>query len=157
MKKVRKFLATALAVAMSLSMSVPAFAAEAVPDTAEQPAAIVVETPENVENGDDGISPLIDYDHTIGPNWRTIATGNLTGKTIRIDVHDFNWSLHQVNVRYFHNGVEMAHINEYDNVTGAGGTASVTCAAGATEMQMQIVPRFWGVQDHWYHVSIGNY
>ena len=137
---------------MSLSTSVLTFAAEVNPDTADQPT-VVIETPDDSTD----VMPLLDYTHTIGPSWRTIVTGNdLTGTTVRIDVHDFNWSLHQVNVRYYHNGVEIPHRNEYDNVTKAGGTASVVCAVGATEMQMQIVPRFWGVQDHWYHVSISH-
>ncbi len=152
MKKFRSFLAMALAIVLSMFVAVPAFAAEATPDVNMQPTAVVAEVPE--EAGGENVVPLADYTHTIGPDWRTVATGTLTGVTVRIDVHDFNWALHQVNVRYYANGVLMAHLSEYDNVTQAGGTASVVCAAGATEMQVQIVPRFWGVDDHWYHVTI---
>lgn len=172
MRKARKFLAMALAVVLSMSVAVPAFAAEATPDTAvpayatevasdaaEQSAAAVPETPGAGEDNADGVMPLIDYNYTIGPDWKTVISGDtdLSGKIVRIDVHDFSWALHQVNVRYFRYGVELPHISEYDNVTKSGSTASVVCAAGATEMQVQIVPRFWGVQNHWYHVSIGNY
>ena len=141
-------MALVLTVAMSLSIAVPAFAAEA--DEPERTAIV-----QDGAFGGEGAVPLLDYTHTIGPNWVTIATGgDLTGVGVRIDVHNFNWALHQVNVRYYRNGVLMPYHNSYDNVTKAGSTASITCATGATEVQMQIVPRFWGVQDHWYHVSI---
>ncbi len=152
MKKVRKLLAVVLAMVMSMSVAVPAFAAEVVPGAVDQQEAVAVKT---TESDGSGVVLLVDWTHTIGPNWKTIAAGgDLTGHTVRIDVHSFNWGLHQVNVRFFHNGVEVAHIKEYDNVTKASGVASVTCPAGATEMQMQIVPRFWGVQDHWYQVTV---
>ena len=148
MKKKRAFLAAVLAVVMSLSMAVPAFAAEVAPDTAEPLVATT-----SSEDGEYGIMPLTNY--SVGPNWKTCATGtDLTGVAVRIDVHDFHWTLHQVNVRYYRNGVLMRHDKDDDNVTKASGAATVYCIPGATEMQMQIVPRFWGVQDQWYQVTI---
>lgn len=58
MRKIKSVLAAALAVVMSMSVAVPAFAAEATPDVTEQPAAVVAEVPENNGNGDEGIMPL---------------------------------------------------------------------------------------------------
>ena len=58
MRKIKSVLATALAVVMSMSVAVPAFAAEATPDATEQPAAVVAEIPENCGGGDEGVMPL---------------------------------------------------------------------------------------------------
>lgn len=53
MRKIRNFLATALAVVMAISVSVPAFAAEAVPGDENIPTATEASLP---SNGDGGVA-----------------------------------------------------------------------------------------------------
>ncbi len=145
MKKIRIILATVLAVVMCMSVTIPAFAAG---PAAERPVAVMTEPADSASGGSGGIMPLLDYTHTIGPNWVTIASGRLSGLGIRIDVHDFNSFLHKVNVDFYRNGLWIGSSNN------VGGTTTVYCPTDTTEVKMQIVPRFLGVQDHWYHVTI---
>ena len=72
MKKVRKLLAVVLAMVMSMSVAVPAFAAEVVPGAVDQQEAVAVKT---TESDGSGVVLLVDWTHTIGPNWKTIAAG----------------------------------------------------------------------------------
>ena len=141
----KKILTILMAVAMLAASSTVAFAAE------QNTQLKDIET-QVITTKDEGIMPLLDYDYTVGPDWKTIATGSLSGAMVRINVIDFNGILHQVNVRYLHNGAEILR---QDNVTGASNETVVTCPAGTTEVQMQIKPRAdWFVQDHWYHVAV---
>ena len=84
-----------------------AAASSTVAFTAEQDIQLNNTEAQVITTEGEGIMLLLDYNYTVGPDWKTIATGSLSGAMVRINVIDFNGALHQVNVRYLHNGAEI--------------------------------------------------
>lgn len=157
MKKVRKFLATALAVAMSMSMAIPAFAAEATPDVVEQ-QAVVAESPASIGNGgNEGIMPLSTSYPMVGNSYKTIAT-NSNG--INGDLHisvtgkvDFDGASYQLNVLMFDKSGNV--VWRGDNVAGWPGTScTLWCGSNVTRVDLQIAPRFAWVQPNTFEVKV---
>ena len=157
MKKVRNFLAMALAVVMTMSVSVPAFAAEATPDTVEQQVT-AAEFPDGIGgNGNAGIMPLVTDFPIVGKSYKTIAT-NPNG--INGDLHisvtgkvDFDGASYQLNVLMYNRDGNVVHRG--DNVAGWPGTScTLWCGSNVTRVELQIAPRYFWVQPNTFEVKV---
>ena len=139
MKKVRKFLATALAVVMSMSMAAPAFAAEATPDTAEQQTEVVVEAAESVGNDNGGLMQLDMSSTWVGHRKTTVAykAGGINA-TIWLKVKDWDGAKYQVNITMSGNN---GTIWEADNCTGIFDSKDFWCGPDVTRVEVEIAPR----------------
>lgn len=144
MKRVKRFFATALAVAMVASVSVPVCAAE-LPVDEEQ----VVAVSENSEQGsEDGVMPMMEsYRYSVGPNWTRIAYNpNGINGDLYIDIENFNGVLHQVNIIMSDSAGRVVWTE--DNCTQTSGTRRFECGANVCSVSIQIKPRWAFVEDH---------
>lgn len=156
MRKIHKTLATILALAMCLSLSIPAFAAEAT-----VPAADTVSTvPSPISDDDDGIMPLDTSNRTIGPNWVTVATSSSPIKKIFYEVTSsgYNGWVYQINIKCLdNNGVELT---QFDNASGVFASNTLDLFNGnphlynVYQIQMQIVPRLAISGNNYYKVAV---
>lgn len=139
MKKIRNILAMALAVVMSLSIMVPAFAAET--DEATPAVATATEvTDEGASGGDDGIMPLDSKSWSIGNHWQRVVSEDMSGRNIAIQVQNFNGAAYQVDIMYQTSGGR--EIKTEWNITGVFADKTVTCPNGTYYVYYKISPRF---------------
>lgn len=142
MKHIKKFLATALAVAMTLSISVPTFAAEpALNDTEQEVATVVVAD----EGGTDdyGVMPLLETNYYwIGsPSSQYVRIAydaNGLNRLLSINVESFNGALYQVDIEMVGNS---GLIWSEDNCTKTGSSRTFECGSNVTTVYLRIKPR----------------
>ncbi len=141
MKKFRSIWATALAVVMSFSITVPAFAAEVEPDEVMQSAVTAtVDVPEDdTGGGDDGIMPLESKKWSIGNRWQRVVSEDMSGRNIAIQVRNFNGTAYQVDIMYQTSG--GSEIKTEWNITGVFADKTVTCPSGTYYVYYKISPR----------------
>lgn len=157
MKKARKFLATALAVTMSLSISVPTFAAEATPDVTEQATTVAIE---NTEVNDNDIMPFTIVDSgvvdEVGQDYKTIIykPGGIGGKVnVRIISDGYNgWTGAMDIIVQNKNGNT---IHQTENVAGIKADFTIDCGWDAARLELRIRPKVgaWTGDKHdvaWY-------
>lgn len=148
MRSVKKILATALAVAMVTSVSVPVMAAE-VPVAEEQ---VVVLAGDSAENPDEGIMPLAqriiyltnafdDIPCSFGTNGGTftvIVNEDVTKSKEEMKHVDFDPSKYQMDIRmYGRNGLLWGEDDCLHNTSGR----MFQCSSEVTYIHLRIIPR----------------
>lgn len=163
MKKIRNILAMALAVVMSLSIMVPAFAAEAEPDEATQEAATVVEVTDDGSgnNGDEGIMPLSTDYIWVGNSYRQIAYNpNGINGNLHIWVTHTLSTPNQLGYNGWNRGMDVLMYDRNgnvvwrgDNVFGVSSSGKLWCGADVVRVDMRIAAKI-GVNEDWYEVEV---
>lgn len=151
----RKTLAAILALVMCLSLSIPAFAAEAT-----VPAADTVSTvPSPMSNDDDGIMPLDTKPYTVGPDWHTVATSSSPIQTIYYEVtgSGYNGWVYQINLKCLDQNGNT--VKQFDNASGVFASNTLKLFQdhqlyNVYKVQMQIKPRLAISGDNYYRVSV---
>lgn len=157
MSKIRKTLATILALVMCLSLSIPAFAAE--PDTPAVDESGIALTPAST-NDDDGIMPLDTTNRTIGPDWHTVATSSSPIAKIFYEVTSsgYNGWVYKINIRCLDNNGVV--ITQFDDASGVFASNTLDLFNGNPhlyniyQIQMQIKPRLAISGDNYYKVAV---
>ena len=154
MKKIRNFLAAALTVVMILSMSVPAFAAEAMPDTTAQESLIPIEATAT-SSSDSGIMPLSTEWYVVGNNYTTVAynpSGINSEVYIAIAQEGYNGWEYQMNIIMTDLSGDV--VWRADNVTGVAADGHWWAGANVAKVQLQIAPRNWFVPERHFTVKV---
>lgn len=143
MKKIRKFLAMALAVVMTMSLSVPAFAAEAVPGGENVPTTIGASLP---GNGDGGVAmPMTSGGKTcygVGSGWYEIISqdegrGGINA-TVNVQVisEGYNgWTMSMDVKMYDANYMEVFSGNDMESISAG---FKMWCGPNVTRVVMRI-------------------
>lgn len=143
MRKIRNFLATALAVVMAISVSVPAFAAEAVPGDENIPTATEASLP---SNGDGGVAmPMTSGNkicHGVGSGWYEIISqdegrGGINA-TVNVQVisEGFNgWTMSMDVKMYDANNMEVWSGTDMESISAG---FKMWCGPNVTRVVMRI-------------------
>ena len=157
MSKIRKTLATVLALVMCLSLSIPAFAAETdAPAVDESSIALIPAS----TNDDDGIMPLDTKSYTIGPDWHTVATSSSPIVKIFYEVTSSGYMgyVYKINIRCLDNTGTV--IAQFDDAAGILASNTLELFNGNLhlyniyQIQMQIKPRLAISGDNYYKVAV---
>jgi len=157
MKKIRKALAMALAVVMSLSLMAPAFATTADPVLANQTTVAAAE----VSNDEGGIMPLRTDYIWVGDSYVTIAR-NPDGINGNINI----WVTHTrstpngLGYNGWNRGMDVLMFDKYgnvvwrgDNVFGVSSSGKLWCGDNVTRVDMSIGAKI-GENADWYEVEV---
>ncbi len=132
MKKLRNIMAMALAVVMSLSLAIPAFAAEAT-----EPAAAA-------ETADTGIMPLYTNTTTVRTNgtWTTVARENSFGCNVTVAIPFFASLNYKVSIGYRTNYVQANPTVVADDAFGLNGNSkTIFVPSNAIAVEVRITSR----------------
>jgi len=136
MKKLRNIMAMALAVVMSLSLAIPAFAAEATEPAAEPAAA--------AETADTGIMPLYTNTTTVRTNgtWTTVARENSFGCNVTVAIPFFASLNYKVSIGYRTNYVQANPTVVADDAFGLNGNSkTIFVPSNAIAVEVRITSR----------------
>lgn len=142
MRHIKKFLATALAVVMTLSISVPAFAAEPALDVAEQEVAVAAVAADG-DKDDYGVMPLLTTNYywigSPGEQYTQIAYSRYgLNCLLAVNIEDFNSVLYQVDIEMVgNNGL----IWREDNCMKMDSGRTFECGLDVTTVYLRIKPR----------------
>lgn len=157
-KRVRKFLAMALAVVMSMSVSAPVFAAEAAPDDADQPVAVVAEVSVGEEDNSGGIMPLAIVDSGVvdgvGSGYKTIINNpnGVGGKvSVRVISDGYNgWTTAMDVIAYDRDGHA---VHQKENIAGIKADFSLDCGYDIVRVEVRIHQKFGSWTDTYYTLA----
>lgn len=157
-KRVRKFLAMAFAVVMSMSVSAPVFAAEVAPDDADQPVAVMAEVSVDEEGSSGGIMPPTIVDsgvvEGVGSGYKTIIenpNGIGGDVTVRVISDGYNgWTTVMDVLAYDRYGNVIFDISD---ASGVLANWTVNFGYNITKVEVRIHQRFGSWTDTHYKLA----